>query len=55
MTPPAESREDKPTDPYHVVSKTIGYLTSPHDPGAQIRQFSGHISLSTIDSLMPPS
>jgi hypothetical protein len=26
MTPPAESREDKPTDPYHVVSKTIGYL-----------------------------
>ena len=26
MTPPAESREEKPTDPYHVVSKTIGYL-----------------------------
>ena len=24
MTPPAESREEKPTDPYHVVSKTIG-------------------------------
>jgi hypothetical protein len=26
MTPPLESREEKPTDPYHVVSKTIGYL-----------------------------
>jgi hypothetical protein len=23
---PAESREEKPTDPYHVVSKTIGYF-----------------------------
>ena len=23
---PTESREEKPTDPYHVVSKTIGYL-----------------------------
>jgi hypothetical protein len=23
---PIESREEKPTDPYHVVSKTIGYL-----------------------------
>jgi hypothetical protein len=26
MTPPLESREEKPTDPYHVVSKTIVYL-----------------------------
>jgi hypothetical protein len=26
MTPPAESREEKPTDPYHVIAKTIGYL-----------------------------
>jgi hypothetical protein len=26
MTPPSESREEKPSDPYHVVSKTIGYL-----------------------------
>jgi hypothetical protein len=26
MTPPAESREEKPTHPYHVISKTIGYL-----------------------------
>jgi hypothetical protein len=26
MTPPAESREQKPTDPYHVIAKTIGYL-----------------------------
>lgn len=23
---PTESREEKPTDPYHVISKTIGYL-----------------------------
>ena len=23
---PTESREEKPTDPYHVVRKTIGYL-----------------------------
>jgi hypothetical protein len=23
---PAESREEKPTDPYHVIDKTIGYL-----------------------------
>ncbi len=26
MTPPTESREEKPTDPYHVLSKTIGYF-----------------------------
>jgi hypothetical protein len=26
MPRPTESREEKPTDPYHVVSKTIGYL-----------------------------
>jgi hypothetical protein len=26
MTPPAESRDEKPTDPYYVVSKTIGYF-----------------------------
>ncbi len=26
MTPPTESREEKPTDPYHVISKTIGYF-----------------------------
>jgi hypothetical protein len=26
MPKPAESREEKPTDPYHVIDKTIGYL-----------------------------
>ena len=26
MPEPAESREEKPTDPYHVIAKTIGYL-----------------------------
>jgi hypothetical protein len=26
MTPPTESREEKPTDPYYVLSKTIGYF-----------------------------
>lgn len=26
MTPPPQSPEEKPTDPYHVVAKTIGYL-----------------------------
>jgi hypothetical protein len=26
MPEPAESREEKPTDPYHVIDKTIGYL-----------------------------
>jgi len=26
MLVPAESREEKPTDPYHVIAKTIGYL-----------------------------
>ncbi len=26
MTPPAESPKEKPTDPYHVIAKTIGYL-----------------------------
>ena len=26
MTPPTESREEKPTDPYYVIAKTIGYL-----------------------------
>jgi hypothetical protein len=26
MTQPVESREEKPTDPYYVISKTIGYF-----------------------------
>jgi hypothetical protein len=26
MPQPTASREEKPTDPYHVLSKTIGYL-----------------------------
>jgi hypothetical protein len=56
MPQPTESREEKPTDPYHVVSKTIGYLehNQPRMDYPRYRRQGLPIMSGRVQSLMKP-
>ena len=54
MTPPVESREEKPTDPFPVISKTIGYLENnqPRMDDPRYRQQGLAIMAGLVESLI---
>jgi hypothetical protein len=54
MTPPAESREEKPSDPYHVASQAIGYLehNQPRMDYPRSRQAGLPVTSSRVESLI---
>ena len=54
MPRPTESREEKPTDPYHVIAKTIGYLehNQPRMDYPRYRQQGLPVMSGRVESLM---
>jgi hypothetical protein len=54
MTPPAESREEKPSDPYHVVSRAIGYFehNQPRMDYPRYRQAGLPVTSGRVESLI---
>lgn len=54
MTQPAESREEKPSDPYHVVSQAIGYFehNQPRMDYPRYRQAGLPVTSGRVESLI---